>query len=330
MIIDAHQHFWRLAEAEQPWRRDSHHRIARDYLPDDLITAAAGTPVEGTVLVESVDGPAENDRLAVFAEHPLVLGVVAWLPLSDPVAARRELDRITSPDSFPGPDDGQPDRSLSLSKRRPEPVEGGSPDHPGPVEDQEGSRHAPIGSAVITKLAGVRCLIGADPIEWTRDPAVRELFADLADRGLAWDVVPVTADQCAAVIELAAAVPGLKIVLDHLARPPIESAGWQPWADQVARLADIPSVAIKLSIGLDALSAWDSWRADALPRYVEWAIRRFGPERCLLASNWPVVELRAPYTQAWHNVAAAAAACCDPAGLAEISGGTARRWYGLP
>lgn len=277
MIIDAHQHFWRLGEAEQPWRRDSHHRIERDYLPADLITASAGTPVTGTVLVESVDGPAENDRLAVFAEQPLVVGVVAWLPLADPAAARRELARIAIP-----------------------------------------------------KLAGVRCLIGADPIEWTRDPEVRQLFGELAGRGLAWDVVPVTAEQAAAVIDLAAAVPELKIVLDHLARPPIESAGWQPWADQLRRLAERPSVAVKLSIGLDALSAWDSWQTDALPRYVEWAIQCFGPERCLLASNWPVVELRAPYARAWHDLDAAAAAACDPAGLAELRGGTARRWYGLP
>ncbi len=276
MIIDAHQHFWRLGEAEQPWRRDDHHRIARDYLPADLITAATGTPVTGTVLVESVDGPAENDRLAVFAEQPPVVGVVGWLPFADPDAARRELDRIAIP-----------------------------------------------------KLSGARCLIGREPIEWTRDPAVRELFADLAGRGLAWDVVPVTAEQAAAVIDLAVAVPELKIVIDHLARPPIESAGWQPWADQLARLADCPSVAIKLSVGLDVLSAWDSWQADALPRYVEWAVRRFGPDRCLLASNWPVVELRAPYAQAWHDVDAAAAAVCDSTGLAELRGGTARRWYGL-
>ena len=138
-----------------------------------------------------------------------------------------------------------------------------------------------------------------------------------------------TAEQAAAVIDLAVAVPELKIVIDHLARPPIESAGWQPWADQLARLADCPSVAIKLSIGLDVLSAWDSWQTDALPRYVEWAVRRFGPDRCLLASNWPVVELRAPYAQAWHDVDAAAAAVCDSTGLAELRGGTARRWYGL-
>ena len=101
MIIDAHQHFWRLGEAEQPWRRDDHHRIARDYLPADLITAATGTSVTGTVLVESVDGPAENDRLAVFAEQPPVVGVVGWLPLADPARPGASWTGSPSP-SCPG------------------------------------------------------------------------------------------------------------------------------------------------------------------------------------------------------------------------------------
>lgn len=276
MIIDAHQHFWRRADAEQPWRTSDHHPIDRDYQPADLVAATAATPVRGTVLVESVDGQEENDRLAGHAEHPVVAGVVGWLPLRDPDAAATELDRLTIP-----------------------------------------------------RLAGVRCLVGRDPLEWTADQRVRRTFATLAERGLAWDVVVVTSEQAAAVIELARAVPELRIVIDHLARPPVESGAWQPWADRIARLAECPGAAIKLSVGLDALSAWPSWQPDALQRYVEWAVLRFGPDRCMLASNWPVVELRADYRTAWQDLDTAAAEAAGSAGRAELRGGTARRWYGL-
>ena len=35
--IDAHQHYWRMGEADQSaWRTEAHGSIARDYGPDDL------------------------------------------------------------------------------------------------------------------------------------------------------------------------------------------------------------------------------------------------------------------------------------------------------
>ena len=133
------------------------------------------------MLVQSADEPAENDRLRAYQSATrTVAGVVAWLPLRDPTAARRELDRI----------DGMP------------------------------------------RLSGVRCLVGREPLDWLAGADVRALFGELADRGLAWDVVAVTTGQVEAVCELAAAVPRLRIVVDHLARPPLDGAPWEPWAER--------------------------------------------------------------------------------------------------
>jgi L-fuconolactonase len=277
--VDAHQHYWRVAAQEQAWRTPAHEAIAQDYLPEDLAPELVPSGVDATVLVQSVDSPAENDRLAAFAgATPTVAGVVGWLPLQDPDAAAIEFARANR-------------------------------DH----------------------WCGVRCLVGSSSLDWLTSAATVDLFGELASRGLAWDVVPVTAEQVTAVLRLAEAVPQLRIVIDHLARPPLDVGGWQPWAGHVADLAACPGVAMKVSIGIDVLTKWSRWQPDVAARYVDWAADRFGPDRLMLASNWPVVLLRANYADAWRGMRTAveASGIRGPE-LDAVVGGTAVRWYRLP
>ena len=46
--VDAHQHFWRVADQDQPWRSGHHAAIARDFLPDELAASAAEVGVTRT------------------------------------------------------------------------------------------------------------------------------------------------------------------------------------------------------------------------------------------------------------------------------------------
>lgn len=275
--IDAHQHFWKTDAQDQPWRTDAHGALVRDFEPDDLVTELDEAGIDFTVVMQSVDEPAENDRLAVYAEHPRVAGVVGWIPIRDPRAVEAELSRT-----------------------------------------------------VVPKLRGVRALISDDPLEWLTSPDSLSMFRELAERGLAWDVVPITTQQTRQVIELARAVPDLKLVVDHLGRPPIDTAGWEPWASNLAELAQSPGVAVKVSVGIDALTTWDRWDADGLDRYVAHVCETFGASRLMLASNWPVVLLRTSYGQAWRDLGRLVARHLpDPAQQAAVSGGTADQWYGL-
>jgi L-fuconolactonase len=275
--IDSHQHFWKSAAQEQPWRTDAHAALERDFEPDALVAELDEAGVDYTVVMQSVDEPAENDRLAVYAEHPRVAGVVGWIPIRDPRAVEVELARTAVP-----------------------------------------------------KLRGVRALIADDPLEWLTTPDSLAMFRQLADQGLAWDVVPITTAQTRQVIELARAVPELRMVVDHLGRPPIDSGGWEPWATNLAELSELPGVAVKVSVGIDALTKWDRWDADGLDRYIEHVCEKFGPSRLMLASNWPVVLLRASYGQAWRDLGRLVARHLpDPEQQSEVSGGTADRWYGL-
>ena len=132
------------------------------------------------------------------------------------------------------------------------------------------------------------------------------------------------------MLRLARAVPDLRLVVDHLARPPLDTGGWDPWAQQVAELASCPGVALKVSVGVDALTAWPAWQPEVLRPYVAHVLDQFGPDRLMLASNWPVVLLRATYARAWTDLSdAVVAAGADRADLTEVTGGTASKWYGL-
>lgn len=276
-VIDAHHHFWRTAAQEQPWRTSAHAGLERDFQADDLRPRLAAAGVNGTVLMQSVDEPAENDRLATYATDPMVAGVVAWLPLADPEQARTELDRLNIP-----------------------------------------------------KLCGVRCLVARDPMAWlTTTPSI-ELFETIASRHLAWDVVPITQEQTEAVLRLAEQVPSLRVVVDHLGRPPLESQEWEPWASLMQQLASRPNVAVKLSVGIDALTAWSAWDPAVLAPYIHAVLDWFGPQRTMVASNWPVVLLRASYQQAWDDLTRLALTHVhDESARTALVGGTATTWYRL-
>jgi L-fuconolactonase len=181
-----------------------------------------------------------------------------------------------------------------------------------------------------SKLAGVRCLIGRSDADWALSREGVANFQRLAESGLSWDVVPVTPAQIAAVNEVAQRVPDLRIVVDHLARPPFHNEGWDQWCRDVSLLGARPNIAIKLSVGVDALSSWDQWDPAALRPYVEHALDAFSPERSMIASNWPVVLLKADYARAWQDTSALIAEIVrDKADLGRIHAGTATEWYGL-
>ncbi|HET6551148.1 MAG TPA: amidohydrolase family protein [Solirubrobacter sp.] len=188
-----------------------------------------------------------------------------------------------------------------------------------PLHDPAACRRELPALERIPRLAGVRRLVGREPLDWLSAP----LFAELAERGLAWDVVAVTDEQVRAVCALADAVPALRVVVDHLARPPLDGGAWAPWEAAVRELARRENVALKLSVGIDALTAWERWDARALRRPVEHALACFGPRRLMLASNWPVVTLRCDYARAWRDLAAACGHDAD------VLGRSAERWYRL-
>jgi L-fucono-1,5-lactonase len=178
------------------------------------------------------------------------------------------------------------------------------------------------------KLVGVRHLISNEPDpKWLLQDGVVESLKLLAAAGLAFDAIPVTAAQFESVLDVAGRLPELKIVINHLGRPPLPERGWEPWATQVARAAEHRNVSIKLSIGLDIIMRW-RWSTDEIRRYSDHVLDLFSSNRVLAASNWPVILLGATYAQTWQGITDLVAALSADERHA-ILGGTAERVYGL-
>ena len=178
------------------------------------------------------------------------------------------------------------------------------------------------------KFKGVRHLIHneADP-DWVVQDRVLAGLQVLASFGLPFDVVAVFPHHLRHVPTLAERVPGLRMVIDHLAKPPIRTREMEPWAGQLAAAAAYPQVYAKVS-GLNTAADWETWGAADLVPYVEHALDVFGPGRLMFGSDWPVLTLAGDYARVWRETLAVLA----PLGVQErsqILGATAARFYGL-
>lgn len=126
--------------------------------------------------------------------------------------------------------------------------------------------------------------------------------------------------------ELVARHPDLPMVIDHAAKPPIRDGRFEPWASDMARAAACPGLHCKLS-GL-LTEAPPGAEAGTLRPWVAHLLAVFGPQRLIWGSDWPVLELAAPYAR-WLALTDALLAPLAEAERAAILGGNARRFYGL-
>jgi len=79
-VIDAHQHFWRVARGDYGWLTPALGAIHRDFMPDDLGAMLARHGITGTILVQAAPTIAETRfMLDIARDTPFVKGVVGWI-----------------------------------------------------------------------------------------------------------------------------------------------------------------------------------------------------------------------------------------------------------
>jgi L-fuconolactonase len=174
---------------------------------------------------------------------------------------------------------------------------------------------------------GVRHLIHEerDP-DWIIRDSVIEGLKRLASYGLALDVVAVFPHHLGHIPYLAERVPGLRMVIDHLAKPPAPGHELhKEWSKQLAAAAQYPQVYAKIS-GLNTATGKHDWCADDLAPWIDEAMARFGADRLMFGSDWPVANLAGDYHRVWTETNKAIAAY-SLAEQAQLLGGTAIRFY---
>jgi len=161
----------------------------------------------------------------------------------------------------------------------------------------------------------VNWLLRADVIAGLRELARREVPYDLLLRPQHLKIVPGVAEK----------VPGLRMVVDHIAKPPIATGRMDDWAEDMATVAKIPNVYCKLS-GMITEADHRDWKAEHLRPYVAHVLKLFGPERLMFGSDWPVCTLAG----SWKEVLAAFTQAIGPQPIdvrEKLLGGTAEKFY---
>jgi L-fuconolactonase len=177
------------------------------------------------------------------------------------------------------------------------------------------------------KFKGVRHLIQDEPDDaWMIRKDVLNGFRELERRGIPYDVLIYTR-HLKYVPKVREYCPRLRLVIDHIAKPPIARREFDAWARDLEPVAALPNVWCKLS-GMITEANWKNWTPQDLKPYVEHAVRLFGYDRLMFGSDWPVCTLAGSYQQ----VVEALHECVDPISTVDAAmlwGGTARSFYRL-
>lgn len=175
------------------------------------------------------------------------------------------------------------------------------------------------------KLAGIRHPAHDEPDpEWLIRPDVMSGLAALAEAGLTFDLL-VRSRELPAATQVARQLPGLRFVVDHIAKPPIATGQLDPWRSLIGDIAALPNVVCKVS-GLVTEADWEDWKpADLIP-YVAAVVDAFGPDRLMYGSDWPVCTLAASYSAVFETAVAILTELVGES-LDDVLGGTARATY---
>ena len=168
-----------------------------------------------------------------------------------------------------------------------------------PLDDPERARARLDELAEHRAFRAVRHLIHneADP-HWILRPAVIESIALLEERDVVLELPVVFPRHLEDVPVLAERFPELRIVIDHLGKPPLGSEEMTTWQRELQSAAAFPNVLAKLS-GLNTATTRPDWHAEDLLPPCRAALDAFGPERLICGSDWPVLLLNGDYDRVW-------------------------------
>jgi predicted TIM-barrel fold metal-dependent hydrolase len=280
-ICDPHHHLW-----DRPNDRYFLEDLIRDMSSHNIVAtvaiecramyrkegAAEMKPVGETEFLDGVAAHASSDQNIATLVASGIVGH-ADLRLGDAVAPVLEAHLAASPDRF------------------------------------RGIRHS-------TTWDGSENIRSDAPAGLLSDNAFRRGFACLQRYGLSFDAW-LYHPQLAELVDVARAFPGITIILDHIGGPlgvgPYAGKHdevLQAWRKGIAELANCPNVTVKLG-GLGSDRSGFDWQeravrpasaelATVMAPYFEWCIEKFGVERCMFESNFPVEKRVNSYVTVWN------------------------------
>jgi predicted TIM-barrel fold metal-dependent hydrolase len=294
-IVDCHHHLWNLSENYYPW------------LTDRVTTRVCGeySAIRRDYLIEDFLNDIGELRLAGSVH------VEAVMDRSDPVRETRWLQAIAdSPKSQGIPQGIVAYCDLSASNAL------------GVIEAHCASANVrgirqPLHESMVDP-ANPRPPLYEDRL-WN------ENFRLLQEHNLSFDL-QVYHSQMKAAASLVGKFPETSFVLCHTGLPAECSAEYIGcWRAGMTALAALPNLVVKIS----GFGMFDRhWTMESIRPFVLDTIERFGPERCLFASNFPVDSMASNYNRLWKAFSDITIGFSDDERRAMFSG-NAQRAYRL-
>jgi L-fuconolactonase len=143
-------------------------------------------------------------------------------------------------------------------------------------------------------LVGIRHQVHdeVDP-RWLCWPDVWRGLRAVQSRGLVYDLL-IRPREMVAALETVRALPDLRFVIDHIAKPEIARQGFSRWSKLMTPFGQEANVWCKLS-GMVTEADWKNWTPDQITPYIDDVLRIFGPARCMMGTDWPVSLLASDY-----------------------------------
>lgn len=152
-------------------------------------------------------------------------------------------------------------------------------------------------------MVGVRNLIHDQPDpSWLVRGNVLESLSILASEKYPFDVSAELPEHLSAVLEISETQPDLRMVIDHLAKPPIGLGDDSEWRAMMRDVARNPLTYAKVSGLYSATGNLSDWNTDLLRPFFDFAMETFGPRRLMFGGDWPVNLLAGGYQKVWSGL----------------------------
>ena len=143
------------------------------------------------------------------------------------------------------------------------------------------------------KIKGFRHIIQAEPAGFLLSDTFQRGITKLNKYNFTYDIV-ISPKQLIEAYIFVKKNPNQKFVIDHLAKPSIKENGFKHWKKLIEPFSVLENVYCKLS-GLVTEADWTHWKEENFKPYLDEIVNKFGINRIMYGSDWPVCLLAASY-----------------------------------
>jgi L-fuconolactonase len=162
---------------------------------------------------------------------------------------------------------------------------------------------------------------------WILRPVVIESLKLVAEADFPFEFLTYTR-HLPHVLKVLDLVPNLRAVVDHISKPEIKARTLEPWRRLTGEVARHENVYCKLS-GMITEADHQNWTVDDLRPYVDHVVERFGWQRVMFGSDWPVCRLAGEYEQVMAVLREILLPGLNGRSEAGVFGANAERFYKL-